>query len=132
MKLFLSSYRFGGHSDAFVELTGPPSDLAVIANASDAWPRAARESSLTSEFVPLRALGYRPAELDLREYVGRPAALERALDDFGAVWVRGAIRSSCALNSPARAQTRSSPSVFGEDRSCTADTARARVLPHRR
>ncbi|MDV6233920.1 MULTISPECIES: Type 1 glutamine amidotransferase-like domain-containing protein [Rhodococcus] len=89
MKLFLSSYRFGGHSDVFVELTGPPSDLAVIANASDAWPRAARESSLTSEFVPLRALGYRPAELDLREYVGRPAALERALDDFGAVWVRG-------------------------------------------
>ncbi|OZD08663.1 peptidase [Rhodococcus sp. 06-235-1A] len=89
MKLFLSSYRFGGHSDTFVELTGPPSDLAVIANASDAWPAAARESSLRSEFGPLRALGYRPAEVDLREYVGRPAAVERALDGFGAVWVRG-------------------------------------------
>lgn len=89
MKLFLSSYRFGGHSDAFVALTGPPSDLAVIANASDAWPAAARESSLRSEFGPLRALGYRPAELDLREYVGRPEAFERALEGFGAVWVRG-------------------------------------------
>lgn len=89
MRLFLSSYRFGGHSAAFVELTGPPSDLAVIANASDAWPAAARESSLRSEFGPLRALGYRPAELDLREYVGRPAAFERALEGFGAVWVRG-------------------------------------------
>ncbi|MEH6797213.1 MAG: Type 1 glutamine amidotransferase-like domain-containing protein [Rhodococcus sp. (in: high G+C Gram-positive bacteria)] len=89
MKLFLSSYRFGGHADAFVELTGPPSDLAVIANAADAWPAAARESSLRSEFGPLRALGYRPAELDLRHYVNRPAAFERALDGFGAVWVRG-------------------------------------------
>ncbi|MFI8568900.1 Type 1 glutamine amidotransferase-like domain-containing protein [Rhodococcus sp. NPDC078407] len=89
MKLFLSSYRFGGHSDAFVQLTGPPADLAVIANASDAWPAAARASSLRSEFGPLRALGYRPAEIDLREYVGRTAALESALDAFGAVWVRG-------------------------------------------
>lgn len=89
MKLFLSSYRFGGHSDAFVELTGPPSDVAVIANASDAWPMSARRSSIGSEFGPLRALGYRPAELDLRDYVGRPAAFERALDGFGAVWVRG-------------------------------------------
>ncbi|MDI9897614.1 Type 1 glutamine amidotransferase-like domain-containing protein [Rhodococcus sp. IEGM 1381] len=89
MKLFLSSYRFGGHSDAFVQLTGPPSDLAVIANASDAWPAAARDSSLRSEFGPLRALGYRPAEVDLREYAGRPAAFERALEGFGAVWVRG-------------------------------------------
>ncbi|CCQ15781.1 putative serine peptidase [Rhodococcus sp. AW25M09] len=89
MKLFLSSYRFGGHSDAFVSLTGPPSDLAVIANASDAWPAAARESSLRSEFGPLRALGYRPVELDLRRYVGRPGAFERSLEGFGAVWVRG-------------------------------------------
>ncbi|KQU53457.1 peptidase [Rhodococcus sp. Leaf278] len=89
MKLFLSSYRFGGHSDAFVQLTGPPSDLAVIANASDAWPAAARDSSLRSEFGPLRALGYRPAEVDLRDYVGKPAAFERVLDGFGAVWVRG-------------------------------------------
>lgn len=89
MKLFLSSYRFGGHSDAFVHLTGPPDDLAVIANASDAWPAAARDSSLLSEFGPLRALGYRPKEIDLREYAGRPAAFERALDGFGAVWVRG-------------------------------------------
>ncbi|MBY4131521.1 Type 1 glutamine amidotransferase-like domain-containing protein [Rhodococcus fascians] len=89
MKLFLSSYRFGGHSDAFVQLTGPPGDLAVIANASDAWPAAARDSSLLSEFGPLRALGYRPKEIDLREYVGRPDAFERALDGFGAVWVRG-------------------------------------------
>ncbi|OZF33408.1 peptidase [Rhodococcus sp. 14-2483-1-1] len=89
MKLFLSSYRFGGHSAAFVQLTGPPSDLAVIANASDAWPAAARESSLRSEFGPLRALGYRPVEVDLREYAGRPAAFERALEGFGAVWVRG-------------------------------------------
>ena len=66
MKLFLSSYRFGGHSDDFVHLTGPPDDLAVIANASDAWPAAARDSSLLSEFGPLRALGYRPKEIDLR------------------------------------------------------------------
>ncbi|MDR6913060.1 dipeptidase E [Rhodococcus fascians] len=89
MRLFLSSYRFGGHSDEFARLTGPPADLAVIANAADAWPAAARESSLRSEFGPLRALGYRPSELDLRDFAGRPAAFERALAAFDAVWVRG-------------------------------------------
>ena len=89
MKLFLSSYRFGGHADAFVALTGRPAELAVIANASDAWPAAARASSIRSEFGPLRDLGYRPAELDLREYAGKPVEFERALEGFGAVWVRG-------------------------------------------
>lgn len=89
VKLFLSSYRFGGHSDAFVDLTGPPGRIAVIANASDAWPAAARESSLRSEFGPLRALGYRPVEVDLRNYIGSRPALERAIDSFDSVWVRG-------------------------------------------
>ncbi|WP_081706557.1 Type 1 glutamine amidotransferase-like domain-containing protein [Nocardia sp. CNY236] len=88
MRLFLSSYRFGAHYDRLATLAGPPSRVAVIANACDAWP-AARAAALTSELVPLRALGYTPQEIDLREFVAQAAELERRLADFPLVWVRG-------------------------------------------
>lgn len=88
MRLFLASYRFGAHYGEFASLTGEPGPIAVIANACDAWP-GARAAAVTSELVPLRTRGYRPEEVDLREYAGRPAELERTLRRFPAVWVRG-------------------------------------------
>lgn len=88
MRLFLSSYRFGAHYDRFAALVGEPGPLAVIANACDSWPRA-RTAAVTSELVPLRALGFAPEEVDLREYIGRPAELTARLRRFPAVWVRG-------------------------------------------
>ncbi|WP_328391234.1 Type 1 glutamine amidotransferase-like domain-containing protein [Nocardia sp. NBC_00416] len=88
MRLFLSSYRFGAHYDVFAALVGEPGPIAVIANACDSWPRA-RDAALTSELVPLRRLGFRPEEVDLREYVGRAADLTRRLARFPALWVRG-------------------------------------------
>lgn len=39
--------------------------------------------------TPLRQLGYTPEVLDLREYAGREAELERKLAEFPLVWVRG-------------------------------------------
>ncbi|MEU1985464.1 Type 1 glutamine amidotransferase-like domain-containing protein [Nocardia sp. NPDC019395] len=88
MRLFLSSYRFGDHFDVFAELAGAPGPVAVIGNACDAWPQA-RAGAMTSELVPLRRLGYTPRELDLREYIGRPAELARELTQYPVVWVRG-------------------------------------------
>ncbi|MEU7633352.1 Type 1 glutamine amidotransferase-like domain-containing protein [Nocardia sp. NPDC049220] len=88
MRLFLSSYRFGAHYDRLVALAGAPSRVAVIGNACDAWP-AMRASAITSDLVPLRTLGYTPEELDLRDYVGRTADLERRLTEYPLVWVRG-------------------------------------------
>lgn len=87
MRLFLASYRFGKHYDRLVDLVGGPGRVAVIANACDAWPTAARASALTSELAPLRRLGYEPTELDLRDF--RTTDLEVELVGFPFVWVRG-------------------------------------------
>ncbi|WP_420752539.1 Type 1 glutamine amidotransferase-like domain-containing protein [Rhodococcus sp. O3] len=89
MRLFLSSYRFGADPAALLRVTGPPGPIAVIANAADAWPAQARQSSLHSEFGPLRELGFDPAEVDLRDHVGDPDSLRASLSGFPAVWVRG-------------------------------------------
>ncbi|SNS85308.1 Type 1 glutamine amidotransferase-like domain-containing protein [Rhodococcoides kyotonense] len=84
MKLFLASYRFGAHAEKFVAMTGTPGRIAVIANAADSWPDAARASAVTSEVRGLRELGFSPEELDLRS-----GDVESALDSVAAVWVRG-------------------------------------------
>lgn len=89
MKLFLASYRFGAHVDEFLALTSGPGRIAVIANAADAWPAAARASAVMSELRDLRGLGYEPHELDLRDFVGRPSALADELDGVDTLWIRG-------------------------------------------
>ncbi|RDI64257.1 Type 1 glutamine amidotransferase-like domain-containing protein [Nocardia pseudobrasiliensis] len=88
MRLFLSSYRFGAHQERFGALVGEPGPVAVIPNACDAWPAAWR-GAVTSDVTPLRRAGFRPEVLDLREFVGRTARLERELRRFPLVWVRG-------------------------------------------
>jgi dipeptidase E len=89
MRLFLSSYRFGSDPARLLEVTRGPGRIAVIANACDAWPSRARASSVISEFGPLRALGYDPEEVDLRDHLGDPGSLRPRLTAFSAVWVRG-------------------------------------------
>lgn len=89
MRLFLASYRFGDHQDRFLELAGTPGKVAVIANASDSWPSAARESAVVSDLTPLRRLGFEPSEVDLRDYVDRADELAATLAEFPVVWVRG-------------------------------------------
>ncbi|MFB7878200.1 Type 1 glutamine amidotransferase-like domain-containing protein [Nocardia sp. NPDC056064] len=88
MRLFLSSYRFGDFADRLTDLAGPPGRVAVIPNACDAWP-AAWSSAVTSDTTPLAALGYSPEVLDLRDYAGQPAQLEKTLRSYPLVWVRG-------------------------------------------
>ncbi|GAB2702477.1 Type 1 glutamine amidotransferase-like domain-containing protein [Nocardia thraciensis] len=88
MRLFLSSYRFGAHYDRLAGLIGTPGRVAVIPNACDAWP-AVWQGAVTSDLTPLRRLGFRPEVLDLRDYIGRTAELERALRSFPLLWVRG-------------------------------------------
>jgi dipeptidase E len=89
MRLFLSSYRFGEHYPRFAELAGPPGPVAVIANACDAQPAKWRDSGVQIEMTALAKLGYRPSELDLREFVGRADDVAEALSAFPVVWVRG-------------------------------------------
>lgn len=89
VKLFLASYRFGAHVDEFLTLTGTPGRIAVVANAADGWPAGARESAVISELRSLRLLGFDPVELDLRDFAGRTADLDAALESVGTVWIRG-------------------------------------------
>lgn len=83
MRMFLASYRFGAHRDALLELVGSRRRVAVIANAADAWPPAARSSAVTSDVLPLQQLGFAVDEIDLRS-----DPVER-LADYPFVWVRG-------------------------------------------
>ena len=89
MRLFLASYRLGDHQDRFLEFVGTPGRVAVIGNAADSWPAAARASALVSDVTPLRKLGFEPDEVDLRDFVGRPEALAATLSGFDLLWVRG-------------------------------------------
>ncbi|CAM2872556.1 Type 1 glutamine amidotransferase-like domain-containing protein [Skermania piniformis] len=83
MRLFLAGYRFGAHRDRFVALAGGSGPVAVVANACDAWPPAARSAAVAGDLGPLRSLGFTAREIDLRR---DPAT---ALADFPVVWVRG-------------------------------------------
>ncbi|GAA5068083.1 Type 1 glutamine amidotransferase-like domain-containing protein [Nocardia callitridis] len=88
MRLFLASYRFGAHYDRLAALVGRPGRVAVIGNSCDAWP-SMRPAAVQSDLAPLRKLGYQPEELDLRDYLERPDALESRLAEYPLVWVRG-------------------------------------------
>lgn len=89
--MFLASYRFGLHVDEFLALTSVASSnrIAIIANATDAWPEAARASAVTSETRALAALGYEPFEIDLRRFRDHPEELATELDRVGTIWIRG-------------------------------------------
>ncbi|MBF9069494.1 Type 1 glutamine amidotransferase-like domain-containing protein [Streptacidiphilus fuscans] len=91
MRLYLSSFRVGDHPDRLLGLLpGGPGRIAVIADAMDAAREDVRRAGVAREVDALAALGFRPQELDLREFFDRPhAEVERALAPFRAVWVRG-------------------------------------------
>ena len=84
MRLYLSSFRLGDHSDQLLGLIGPNSQVAVVGNALDAAPDAIRRAGVDRELRDLTALGLQPQELDLRQ-----SDAVDLLSEVGAVWVRG-------------------------------------------
>ncbi|RAG83893.1 peptidase [Streptacidiphilus pinicola] len=92
MRLYLSSFRLGNHPERLLALLGDtgPGDLTVVANAIDHVEPDVRRAGVEREFQDLTALGFRPRELDLRDFFDRPAPdVASALAPFPAVWVRG-------------------------------------------
>lgn len=90
MRLYLSSFRIGDHSDKLLSLTGGPCSVAVIVNAMDAKSDDDRRAAVEREFTALQALGMRPTELDLRQYMDRPGAdVAAELTRYDMVWIRG-------------------------------------------
>jgi len=92
MRLYLSSYRFGDRVDLLLGMVGKGARAGVISNAADAIPQAARENYLRTVHNPaeeLRGHGLDVSDLDLRQYFGRPEALEATLANLDLVWVVG-------------------------------------------
>lgn len=89
MKLYLSSYRLGDNPEKLVELFSDNKKIAVIANAMDFVDDFQREESTKQSIMELRNLGLLPEEIDLRDYFGKQEELNKKLNNYGAVYVRG-------------------------------------------
>ena len=92
MRLYLSSFRLGRHADKLTALVGAGRAVGIIANALDHIPAEDRRRHVRDVYDPrsvFRQLGFEPADIDLRGFVGDPAALEHRLRACDLVWVLG-------------------------------------------
>jgi dipeptidase E len=90
MKLYLSSYRLGDHTEKLKELVGQQNaKVAVSVNACDNSDEEGRNGvMLKRELEDMRSLGFEAEELDLRDYFGENDLLEK-LKDYDLVWFSG-------------------------------------------
>ena len=90
MRLYLSSFRMGGHPEHLATLVGADGrNAVVIANALDDAPADVRRSGLERELGAVADLGFDAAELDLRDYFGQEQLLRRDLAGAALAWLRG-------------------------------------------
>ena len=90
MKFYLSSYKIGRETKRLRRMLPRNRRTAYIANSCDCYKDTKRtEEGDRFNFRQLRSVGLNPERLDLRDYFGRRAELERKLKGFGAIWVRG-------------------------------------------
>jgi len=62
----------------------------VIPNAIDFSKEIERrDAGVQREIDDLKQLGFKPDEVDLREYFGKPKELAERLSSYGLIWVRG-------------------------------------------
>lgn len=92
MRLYLSSDRIGERAGSLLALLGGGTRAAIIENALDSVPAAARETHRRDAYDPadeLAALGIHGTRLDLRHYFGDAEGLRARLSGFDLVWVTG-------------------------------------------
>ncbi len=89
MRLFLSSYRFGQASDAFLELVGENPSVGVITNAKDYKSLGERAQSLGELVASFHDIGIEPTEVDLRHFFGRQDVLRNELEKYDVIWLAG-------------------------------------------
>jgi dipeptidase E len=89
MKLYLSSYNLGDNPEQLIDLIGINKKIAVIGNASDLKSVEERKGKIKEEFDHLIEISLSPEELDLRKYFGKQKELEKKLNEFKIVWVKG-------------------------------------------
>jgi dipeptidase E len=92
MRLYLSSYFIGDHSDALVDMVGANRRMAIITNALDAIPLEDQIAFAQKRFDAVEyftGYGFDPSLIDLRHYFGREIALRALLSNYGVVWAVG-------------------------------------------
>lgn len=89
MKLYLSSYRLGDNPEKLFELFSENKKIAVIANAMDFVGNLERRESVQNSITELREIGLFPEEVDLGDYFSKQKELDKKLNEYGAVYVRG-------------------------------------------
>lgn len=70
-------------------MVGTNKKALVIANAMDFLDQDARQRAADREITDMQSLGFKPEELDLRDYFGKQHELAAKLNDYGLVWARG-------------------------------------------
>ncbi len=92
MRLYLSSYRLGNHTDQLMRLVGSGRNLALIENSIDDIPMPDREARRTNTYdikANLEELGFNVTNLDLRQYFGKPRQLEEDIQAQDVVMCTG-------------------------------------------
>ncbi|OGM32037.1 hypothetical protein A3D01_02850 [Candidatus Woesebacteria bacterium RIFCSPHIGHO2_02_FULL_39_13] len=90
MKLYLSSFRLGNETEKLKNMVGANGKAAIIHNSLDFSTNLERlAKSKIDEANDLKSLGFKPSELDLRDYFGKTGRLREKLKEFGLLWVRG-------------------------------------------
>ena len=90
MRLYLWSFRMGGHPEHLTAPVGEDGRRAVIiANALDDASAHVRRAGAEREPAALVGLGVDAVELDLREYFGQEQRLRRDLAWVSLAWLRG-------------------------------------------
>ncbi len=90
MRMYLSSYRLGNHTDRLQALVGKPDARAAVSvNARNGAEHSARNDIvLRRELEDMQSLGFMAEELDLREYFDRDDLVEK-MKGYDVVWFSG-------------------------------------------
>jgi dipeptidase E len=89
MKLYLSSFRLGLHTETLLRLVGGEGATTCVAHNALDHLGPLRAERADEEMLRLREIGLIPEELDLRSYESAPESLRERLERYQLVWVRG-------------------------------------------
>lgn len=89
MKLYLSSYKLGDHTDELKKMIGENNHVGVIINSRDGFETQEVLRGIQFELDSLKALGFKSEILDLKMYFGKKDELRKILSEYGMVYVVG-------------------------------------------
>lgn len=102
MRLFLSSENLGNFPEVFLKMVGGNRKLAITENAKDDWSEKDRKNKVNEHLEQLKEEGFDAAEIDLRDYFGKPQKLEERLVEFDGLFAFGGntfiLRRACAYS----------------------------------